>query len=406
MTGRRMSRDADPPSVIVAGHICLDIIPGLPSGPRRRPPRPGALAPLGPITLAVGGCVGNTGIALHRLGLRSTLVARVGDDRLGSMLSGLVREALPGEAARLVMAAGEPTSYSLISNLPGRDRAIQHFPGVNDTFTSDDVPDELLGGGATLLHVGYPPLMAAMVAHDGRELWRLLARAHGHGLTTSLDMANANLDPGQSPVRWRTLLERVLPEVDVFLPSLAEASHLLRRRVHRDERGGPTLASVARLADEMIGLGVGIAGIKLGEHGLYVRTASPARLAVGSPDLSPAWGNRELYSSVFETTVVGTTGAGDTTIAGFLFGLLMGMSPGEAVTAACAVGGSSTEAADGTSSVPSWPEIERRLQRGWRRKAATPGPGWSPAREPGLWHGPRDTMVADQPRTPDQRRRV
>jgi len=394
MTGRRLSRVEDPPSVIVAGHICLDIIPRLPSGPRRRALRPGSLDPLGPITLSVGGCVGNTGIALHRLGMRSTLVARVGDDRLGGVLSELVREAVPGDAARLIIAAGEPTSYSLISNLPGRDRAIQHFSGVNDTFAGDDVPDELLGA-ATLLHVGYPPLMAAMVANDGRELRRLLERARGQGLTTSLDMANANLDPGQSPVRWRALLERVLPEVDVFMPSLAEASHLLRRRVQRDERGGPTLASVARLADEMIGLGVGIAGVKLGEHGLYVRTASTARLAVGSHDLSPAWAHRELYSSVFETNVVGTAGAGDATIAGFLFGLLMGMSPSPTVTGACAVGGSSTEAADGTSSVPSWPEIERRLQRGWRRKAATPGPGWSPSGEPGLWRGPRDMMGAD-----------
>lgn len=393
MTGRRMSRGAEPPSVIVAGHICLDLIPRLPSGQRRRAHRPGSLDALGPLTLSVGGCVGNTGLALHRLGVRSTLVARVGDDRLGSVLSGLVREAIPGDGARLVIAAGEPTSYSLISNLPGRDRAIQHFPGVNDTFTADDVPDELLGA-ATLLHVGYPPLMAAMVADDGRQLRRLLERARGHGLMTSLDMANANLDPGHSPVRWRTLLERVLPEVDVFLPSLAEASHLLGRRVRRDERGAPTLASVARLADEMIGLGVGIAGVKLGEHGLYVRTASAARPAVGSAGLSPTWSHRELYSSVFETDVVGTTGAGDATIAGFLFGLLMGMSPSETITAACAVGGSSTEAADGTSSVPSWPEIERRLHRGWRRTAATPGPGWSPSGEPGLWHGPRDTMAA------------
>lgn len=292
MTERRTSSTADPPSVLVASHICLDIIPGLPSGPQTGSPKPGSLDPLGPVTLAVGGCVGNTGIAPHRLGMRSTLVARVGDDRLGAVLSALLRDAVRDGAARLTIAAGEPTSYSIVSNLP----------------------------------------------------------------------------------------------------SLAEASHLLRRSVHRDEHGGPTLKSVARLADEMIGLGVGIAGVKLGEHGLYVRTASAARLAVGSADLSPTWANRELYSSVFETNVVGTAGAGDTTISGFLFGLLMGMSPSATVTWACAVGGSSTEAADGTSGVPSWPEIERRLQDGWRRKAATPGLGWSPSREHGLWHGPRDAV--------------
>jgi sugar/nucleoside kinase (ribokinase family) len=313
----------------------------------------------------------------------------VGDDHLGSVLSGLVRAAVPGEAARLVAAAGEPTSYSLIFNRPGEDRSIEHFPGVNDTFVADDVPPELLRG-ATLLHVGYPPLMAALVADDGRELGRLLARARGSGVATSLDMANANLDPGEGRVRWRQLLEKVLPAVDVFLPSLTEARHLLGRRVHRDEQGTPTLASVARLADEMIGLGVGIAGVKLGEHGLYVRTASTARIAADSIGLPSTWADRELYSTVFESHVVGTAGAGDTTIAGFLFGMLSQMSTGEAVTAACAVGGSSTEAADGTSSVPGWLDIERRLHAGWRRRAARPGAGWTPSREHGLWHGPRD----------------
>ena len=391
MTEAQPNRLADPPSVVVAGHICLDIIPQLPADPGRRALRPGSLDLIGPVTLAVGGCAGNTGIALHRLGLRPTLVARVGDDRLGSVLTDLVHRAVPREAAHLVRAAGQMTSYSLIFNRPREDRSIAHFPGVNDTFVADDVPPELLRAAA-LLHVGYPPLMAALVADGGRELGRLLARAHGNGVATSLDMANANLDPGEGRVRWRELLERVLPDVDIFLPSLAEACHLLGRRVRRDEQGAPTLAAVGRIADELVGLGVGIAGLKLGEHGLYIRTASAARVSAGSLRLPSSWADRELYSTVFETHVVGTAGAGDTTIAGFLFGMLTGMSPGDAVTAACAVGGSSTEAADGTSSVPGWPEIKRRLGQGWRRRAATPGLGWSPSHDGGLWCGPRDAL--------------
>ena len=353
MTEAEPNRTADPPSVVVAGHICLDIIPRLSAAPHRRAPRSGSLDVIGPVTLAVGGCVGNTGIALHRLGLRPTLIARVGDDR------------------------------------PGEDRSIAHFPGVNDTFVADDVPQELLRA-ATLLHVGYPPLMAALVADDGHELRRLLARARGCGVITSLDMANANLDPGAGGVRWRQILERVLPDVDVFLPSLAEACHLLGRRVRRDEQGAPTLASVARLADELVDMGVGIAGVKLGEHGLYVRHASTARMSAGSLRLPSSWPNREIYSTVFETLVVGTAGAGDTTIAGFLFGLLTGRSPDETVTAACAVGESSTEAADGASGVPSWREVEWRLRRGWRRKAAVSATGWAPSRDGGLWYGPRN----------------
>src|SRR3972149_3785221 len=181
MTGGRLSREGDPPADLDACHICPDIRRRLPSGPRRRALRRGSLDPLGPITRSVGGCGGNRGIALQRLGMRSTLVARVGDDRLGGVLSELVREAVPGDAAQLIIAAGEPTSYSLISNLPGRGRAIQHFSGVNDTFAGDDVPDELLGA-ATLLHVGYPPLMAAVGGEDGGGPGGRLGRGRGPGL--------------------------------------------------------------------------------------------------------------------------------------------------------------------------------------------------------------------------------
>jgi sugar/nucleoside kinase (ribokinase family) len=382
-------RVSDPPRVVVAGHVCLDVIPRLWTDPGRRALRPGALDLVGPATLAVGGSVGNTGVALRRLGLRPRLVARVGDDPFGWVLTGLLGERIPEDDLHLITVPGGQTSFSLVFNLPGRDRSIQHSSGVNETFVADDVPDEALDGAA-LLHVGYPPLMAAMIADDGLELRRLLARARTGGAITSLDMASANLDPGETPVRWRTLLEQVLPDVDVFLPSLGEAAHLLRRRVRRGRDGAPALDSVARLADELVAMGVAIAGIKLGEHGLYVRTAGAARLATRGGLLAPEWAERELYSTVFETEVAGTAGAGDTTIAGLLFGLLTGMTPHEAVTAACAVGGASTEAVDGTSAVPAWPEIERRLSGGWRRRAAAPGPGWIASGPDRPWHGPRD----------------
>jgi sugar/nucleoside kinase (ribokinase family) len=266
---------------------------------------------------------------------------------------------------------------------------------VNDTFVAADVPRELLRGAA-LLHVGYPPLMAALSADGGRELADLLATAHRDRVATSLDMANANLGAA-GRAGWRRILARVLPDVDICVPSLAEACHMLGRRVRRGEDGTPDLASVGRLADELLGHGVAIAGIKLGEHGLYVRTAPVSRVGMVPRPLAAPWADRELYSPVFEADVMGTAGAGDTTIAGFLFGVLAGMSPEAALTAACAVGGSSTEAPDGTSGVPPWPGIEERLGRGWRRRAASPGPGWVPADAGGPWHGPRDLAPSLSP---------
>lgn len=373
----------------MAGLVCLDLIPGAPTQRRRRVPRPGDLVPIGPVSLSVGGCVGNTGIALHRLGLRVDLVARIGDDRLGELLRGLVREAVPGRSAHLVVARGEQTSYSLITSEPGRDRIIEHFPGANASFVADDVTSAQLRG-ADLLHVGYPPLMAALVADGGLELRRLLERARDLGVATSLDLASASLDLAGSGIDWRRSLAAVLPLVDVFLPSLAEACHLLGRRTPRDASGAPDLAAVARLAEAMIELGVAVAGVKLGEHGLLVRTASAARVEAVPLRLGRSWADRTLYSAVFQTDVVGTAGAGDATIAGFLFGLLSGMTPERAVTTACAVGAASTEAPDGTGGVPGWPEVERRLEAGWPRRSSSPGPGWTSTADGGLWRGPDD----------------
>lgn len=377
------------PSVVVAGHVCLDIIPTMPDQSGWKAARPGALDLIGPATLAPGGCVGNTGIALHRLGLPTTLVARVGDDELGTLLSAIIRRRMPGPEAHLVRISGEHTSYSLIASRSGRDRSIRHFPGVNDTFVASDVSDDTLRE-ATLLHVGYPPLMAALVANGGRELISLMSRARRQGLTTSLDMASVNPDRHAGKTPWPAFLEGVLPSVDVFLPSLGEICRLLGRRVRRDDQGRPMLSSVARLAEELLGMGTRIVGIKLGEHGLYVRSASIAPSAIPAA-IAPRWTNRDVYSPVFATTVAGTAGSGDATIAGFLFGLVTGLEPDDAVTAACAVGGASTEAVDGTSGIPSWTAISRRVDGGWPRRPASSAHGWTRATS-GTWHGPRDAI--------------
>ncbi len=388
--------DAPSASVVVAGHVCLDVVPSLPPDAATRAWRPGSLDLIGPAVFGVGGCVGNTGIALHRLGAQTTLVARIGDDAAADVLVRLIREEVPESRAHLSRIAGAAGSYSIVLNRPGHDRAIAHYPGVNDTFVADDVPASVLSS-STLLHVGYPPLMAAMVADGGRELAGLMSRARGHGLATSLDLANVTFGPGAQRVRWPALLRRILPDVDVFLPSLDEATHMLGRRVHLDPRGAPDLESVAVIARELLDLGVAIAGLKLGEHGLYVRTAGGPRIAsvpTKLPPLAAGWSERELHSTVFETRVAGTVGAGDSTIAGFLYSLLAGWSTEDAVTAACAAGGISTEAADGTGAVPGWPAIAGRLRGGWRRRVPVGCAGWRTAT--------RGDLVADEGRVANE----
>src|SRR2546430_13955794 len=115
-------------------------------------------------------------------------------------------------------------------------------------------------------------------------------------------------------------------------------------------------------------MGAKIVGLKIGDRGLYLRTANAAILAkMGRCQLEDVvpWSNRELWAPCFETQVVGTTGSGDATIAGFLMGLLRGMGPEEALSAASAVGACNVEAADSITGLRPWPEIMERIAAGW-----------------------------------------
>ncbi len=108
-----------------------------------------------------------------------------------------------------------------------------------------------------------------------------------------------------------------------------------------------------RLADELLALGAAVVGLKLGEHGLYLRTTDRAeRLAhagAAFAENQAKWLNRELLTTCFQVDVRGTTGAGDCTVAGLLASLLDGQGPDQAVIHATAVGACSVENADATS---------------------------------------------------------
>jgi sugar/nucleoside kinase (ribokinase family) len=148
--------------------------------------------------------------------------------------------------------------------------------------------------------------------------------------------------------------------VDIFVPSLEELLLMLEPHLLRSsDDGAEGVAGVAadrvsRLGEWLLGMGVGVVGIKCGERGSYLRTIFEDRLHVTGPfPDTAAQSGLELWSSVCEVETVGTAGAGHATVAGFLHALLLDESPEAAVTAAVASGASSVEAADATSGVRS-----------------------------------------------------
>jgi sugar/nucleoside kinase (ribokinase family) len=383
-------------AIIVAGHCCLDIIPSFASTADGEL-HPGKLVDVGPVVLAPGGTVSNVGLALSRLGAPVRLVGKVGDDHFGRILLALYEAVAPALAQGMIVAGGEATSYSVVISPPGSDRIFLHCSGANHTFSAADLLSRTFAGAA-ILHFGYPPLMRGMYRDGGADLTAIMREARRSALFTSLDMALPDPASEAGQVDWRTLLRRVLPFVDAFLPSIEETLFMLDRPRYdalRAQYGmagviaGVDAALLARLSDELLAWGARLVGLKLGDQGFYLRTAGEL---AQTPLLDPAeWASRELLVPCFQTAVAGTTGAGDVTNAGLLAALLTGMPPDQAVRSAVAVGAYSVEQVDATSGVPRWEAAQRRLQTDWAScRVRMPLPDWRWDEAAKVWQGPGD----------------
>ncbi len=271
ITAAAMTVDA-----VIAGHVSLDVFPEL-FGPLDL--EPGRLNAIGPATFSTGGAVSNTGLAMRRLGVDVRLVGKVGDDLFGQAVIEAYRAVNPALADGLTIAPSATTSYTIVINPPLRDRSYLHCSGANETFAADDVRDEHLAG-ARLFHFGYPPLMPRMYADRGRELRELFDHARHAGLVTSLDLSLPDPSSAAGRADWRSVFATALPAVDVFAPSLDELLFMLDRPRYDDLAAGSPLAAVIdraylfEVSGTLIALGSAVVAIKLGEHGLYLRTTA------------------------------------------------------------------------------------------------------------------------------------
>jgi sugar/nucleoside kinase (ribokinase family) len=293
----------------VAGHICVDLIPSL-TGPTDV--TPGQLVDVGPLGVRLGGCVGNTGLDLAALGIRSLLVSSVGDDLLSRTVMALV-ESQGAADHHIEIAPGRTTSYSIVIQPPHEDRTFWHHSGSNTGFDGSSI--DL--AAARVLHLGYLPLLPRLTEGGGSRLQNLLRKAHAAAVTTSIDMCV--VDPKLPPVDWAVLLPDILPMCDILSPSADDLRSALR---------APDL-SAEEAAEWLVECGSAIAMVSDGSRDLFVRTAKAERFAAASSlvlaDLPDGWHDRSVRLSPIKGPVVETTGAGDAATAGLLAGIVRGV---------------------------------------------------------------------------------
>lgn len=387
---------------LVAGHLCVDIIPVIDTETAHSAMfmAPGRLTEVGEAIFSTGGAVSNTGQALFKLGLSVRLAARVGDDAIAGLIRTILGRYNPEFSAMPGVGRGEPSSYTVVIAPPGIDRTFLHCPGTNTTFGSEDIDDAVLAQ-TRLFHLGYPPLLRRMYADNGLELAGIFKRARAQGTTTSLDMSLPDPTKPSGQADWPLICQRVLPWVDLFLPSVEELLFMLRRARYMElvasvgQAGmidALTTAEITGLAGQALSLGTQMIVLKLGNRGLYIRSAPNLRdMGRATPHNLAAWQGRELWAPCYKAQVVSTAGSGDSTIAGFLAGMIKGQTISAAITSAVAVGACNVEAMDTISGVRSWEETQARIHAGWAKlETHSPGAAWRWDEAAQLWYGPQD----------------
>lgn len=363
-----------PYDAVVAGYTGMDMAPGFPRSLRPAPLgellRPGKLLQTEGLSLALGGVVPNTGLALQRFGQRVALQGLVGHDALGDQVLRLLRAHRAEGGIRRTRRAG--TAYGIVLAPPGTDRMFLEDPGCNGIFTSRDV-DYTVVARSRLFHFGYPTLMAAMFAHNGAELNKMFARTRKQGAATSLDLTLPDPDSPAGRVNWRRLLAAVLPQVDIFVPSVEEILGMLKPEVYARlvarACGGDVIDAVPRelyrsLGDQLLGMGVKVLLIKAGHKGAYLRTGDVSALAASRLRLPTGWGGRELWADplpVDRQRFRNSCGAGDCAAAAFLAAMLERMPPAQAGRMAMRAGRDNLYGVDAFAGLTSWKEMKRSL---------------------------------------------
>ena len=162
---------------------------------------------------------------------------------------------------------------------------------------------------------------------DGEPTARLIKRAKGLGVITVIDTAyNKNVDA-------RKLIAPSLGLVDIFLPSVEEAQLISGKQDNED---------ILNYFDKY---NISIFGIKLGSQGCIIKH------------------NGQIYKlPCFKVNVVDTSGAGDSFMAGFIYGYLNGWDVRKSANFANAVAAHCVQAIGCSTGIPKAEQVLKFIE--------------------------------------------
>jgi ribokinase len=293
--------------LLVVGSANADLVIGV-----ERRPAAGETVLGSDLAVHPGGKGANQAVAAARLGARTALLARVGDDGHGRLLLDSQRAA--GVDTAGVLVGGAPTGVALITVDPSGDNSIVVSPGANGRLTPADIR------AARSLRL----LRASRVVSAQLEI----------PLETVVEVVR-NLAPGTrfvlNPSPPVPLPAEVLAACDPLIVNEHEARVLL------GESAGPVPEDWARA---LLGLGPRSVVVTLGAAGALVADAE---------------GTARIPS--VKVTAVDTTGAGDAFTAALAWRLGAGAPLAEAAAHAARVGAAAVTKEGAQVSFPTAEEV-------------------------------------------------
>lgn len=268
-----------------------------------------------------GGKGANQAVAVARMGARSAMVGRVGDDMFGPQLIELL-ESAGVETGAVNVSEGSSSGIAVISVGEGGQNRIVQVLGANDTC--GDVELEAIAG---LVPEASAVLLQLEVSVD--LSLRVAALASSRGVTVILD-------PG--PVR--PVPAEFYRHVSVITPNETEAEALVGYPV-------TDLDAAESAAGELLNRGLGAAVIKLGALGAYWSN-----------------GNDSGHVPPFPVTAVDTVAAGDAFNGALAVALSEGCSLPEAVRWGCAAGALAVTTVGAQDSMPTRDAVAQLLSGG------------------------------------------
>lgn len=303
---------------------------------------------------SVGGCPSNIAIGTSRLGLRSGLVTRVGDEQMGRF----VKEQMVREGVVLDGIATDPrrlTSLVLLSVENDKTFPLIFYRDncADSALSEDDIAEDFIKSSASVLvtgtHFATPNTDAAQ-----RKAMRI-ARAHGAKVILDIDY-RPNLwglaGHGAGEERYiksehvSDHLKTILPDCDLIVGTEEE--------VHIAAGSEDTLEALRIIR----ALSKAVIVLKRGPMGCVVY-----------PDAIPGALDKGIVGKGFPIEVYNVLGAGDSFLSGFLRGWLRGQDHATSATWANACGALAVSRLLCSPEIPTWEELQFFLTHGSPHKA-------------------------------------